>query len=114
MLAVDLLTCIRLAAMIAARMHGFSVKNALKVCHSPNTSTAFSPARRSNCTADSVSPVLRLYRGARYGTLGGGTSETLRDLIGKRIMDAADTGAELLAYYMTSGADLAPSHHSTD
>ena len=38
-------------------------------------------ARRSNCTADSVSPVLRLYRGARYGTLGGGTSETLRDLI---------------------------------
>jgi len=42
--------------------------------------------------------VSRLYRGARYGTLGGGTSETLRDLIGKRIMDAADTGAELLAY----------------
>src|SRR5580692_9135839 len=33
-------------------------------------------------------PVSRLYRGARYGTLGGGTSETLRDLIGKRIMDA--------------------------
>ena len=26
---------------------------------------------------------------------------------GKRIMDAADTGAELLAYDMTSGADLA-------
>ena len=51
--------------------------------------------------------VSRLYRGARYGTLGGGTSETLRDLIGKRIMDAVDTGAELLAYDMTSGADLA-------
>jgi alkylation response protein AidB-like acyl-CoA dehydrogenase len=30
--------------------------------------------------------VSRLYRGARYGTLGGGTSETLRDLVGKRIM----------------------------
>jgi alkylation response protein AidB-like acyl-CoA dehydrogenase len=52
-------------------------------------------------------PVSRLYRGARYGTLGGGTSETLRDLIGKRIMDAAETGAELLAYDMMNGADLA-------
>ena len=47
--------------------------------------------------------VSRLYRGARYGTLGGGTTETLRDLIGKRIMDAADTGAELLAYDMMNG-----------
>src|SRR3981081_3811575 len=28
------------------------------------------------------------YRGARYGSLGGGTSETLRDLIGKRLMDS--------------------------
>jgi len=52
-------------------------------------------------------PVSRLYRGARYGTLGGGTSETLRDLIGKRIMDATETGAELLAYDMMNGADLA-------
>ncbi len=48
--------------------------------------------------------VSRLYRGARYGTLGGGTSETPRDLIGKRIMDAAETGAELLAYDMLNGA----------
>src|SRR5471032_2010998 len=48
-------------------------------------------------------PVSRLYRGARYGTLGGGTSETLRDLIGKRIMDAGETGAELLAYDMNGG-----------
>ena len=47
-------------------------------------------------------PVSRLYRGARYGTLGGGTTETLRDLIGKRIMDATETGAELLAYDMMS------------
>ena len=34
--------------------------------------------------------VSRLYRGARYGSLGGGTSETLRDLIGKRLMGTAD------------------------
>ena len=34
--------------------------------------------------------VSRLYRGARYGSLGGGTSETLRDLIGKRLMASAD------------------------
>lgn len=31
-------------------------------------------------------PVSRFFRGARYGTLGGGTSETLRDLIGKRLI----------------------------
>jgi alkylation response protein AidB-like acyl-CoA dehydrogenase len=48
--------------------------------------------------------VSRLYRGARYGTLGGGTTETLRDLIGKRIVDAAGTGADLLAYDMMNGA----------
>ncbi len=47
--------------------------------------------------------VSRLYRGARYGTLGGGTTETLRDLIGTRIMDAADAGAEPLAYDMMNG-----------
>ena len=36
--------------------------------------------------------VSRLYRGARYGSLGGGTSETLRDLIGKRLIaDVNDT-----------------------
>jgi len=36
--------------------------------------------------------VSRLYRGARYGSLGGGTSETLRDLIGRRLMaDVDDT-----------------------
>jgi alkylation response protein AidB-like acyl-CoA dehydrogenase len=48
--------------------------------------------------------VSRLYRGARYGSLGGGTSETLRDLIGKRIMEATDLGEDLLAYDMLSGA----------
>jgi alkylation response protein AidB-like acyl-CoA dehydrogenase len=35
-------------------------------------------------------PVSRFYRGARYGTLGGGTSETLRDLIGKRVLVGVD------------------------
>jgi alkylation response protein AidB-like acyl-CoA dehydrogenase len=34
--------------------------------------------------------VSRLYRGARYGSLGGGTSETLRDLIGKRLLADID------------------------
>jgi len=43
--------------------------------------------------------VNRLYRGARYGTLGGGTSETLRDLIGKHIM-AADGPDDLFGYDM--------------
>ena len=57
--------------------------------------SAIVPARQ----AEICSRVMR-----RYGTLGGGTSETLRDLIGKRIMDAAETGAELLAYDMMDGA----------
>ena len=43
--------------------------------------------------------VNRLYRGARYGTLGGGTSESLRDLIGKRIM-ASDAADDLFGYDM--------------
>jgi len=32
-------------------------------------------------------PVSRYYRGARYGTLGGGTTETLKELVGKMILD---------------------------
>jgi alkylation response protein AidB-like acyl-CoA dehydrogenase len=32
--------------------------------------------------------VSRLYRGARYGSIGGGASETLRDLIGRKIVSA--------------------------
>jgi alkylation response protein AidB-like acyl-CoA dehydrogenase len=43
--------------------------------------------------------VNRLYRGARYGTLGGGTSETLRDLMGKHIM-ASDGAQDLFGYDM--------------
>ncbi len=35
-------------------------------------------------------PVSRLYRGARYGSLGGGATETLRDLIGKKIINGFD------------------------
>ena len=35
-------------------------------------------------------PVSRFWRGARYGTLGGGTTETLRDLIGKRVLASLD------------------------
>jgi len=35
-------------------------------------------------------PVSRFYRGARYGTLGGGTSETLHELIGKRVVAGLD------------------------
>ena len=31
-------------------------------------------------------PVSRFYRGARYGTLGGGTTETLKELVGKQLM----------------------------
>ncbi len=33
-------------------------------------------------------PVSRFYRGARYGSLGGGTSETLKELVGKMIMSS--------------------------
>ena len=47
----------------------------------------------------------RLYRGARYGSLGGGTSETLRDLIGKRLM-VAHGADDVLAYDMITELDL--------
>jgi alkylation response protein AidB-like acyl-CoA dehydrogenase len=35
-------------------------------------------------------PVSRFYRGARYGTLGGGTTETLKDLVGRKLIDDFD------------------------
>ncbi len=38
-------------------------------------------------------PVSRIYRAVRYGSLGGGTTETLRDLIGKKLT-AADLGGQ--------------------
>jgi alkylation response protein AidB-like acyl-CoA dehydrogenase len=37
----------------------------------------------------------RLYRGARYGSLGGGASETLRDLVGRRIVEVDNVDALL-------------------
>lgn len=38
-------------------------------------------------------PVSHFYRGARYGTLGGGVTETLKDLVGKRVYtDFPDDG----------------------
>jgi alkylation response protein AidB-like acyl-CoA dehydrogenase len=40
--------------------------------------------------------VSRFYRGARYGSLGGGTSETLRDLIGKRLLAELPDGDGIL------------------
>jgi alkylation response protein AidB-like acyl-CoA dehydrogenase len=43
-------------------------------------------------------PVSRLYRGARYGTIGGGTSETLRDLIGKKIVADLDATQGVLGF----------------
>ncbi|MGH7116949.1 MAG: acyl-CoA dehydrogenase family protein [Stellaceae bacterium] len=45
-------------------------------------------------------PVSRFYRGARYGTLGGGTSETLRDLIGKRVLAGLDPADGILGLGM--------------
>ncbi len=47
--------------------------------------------------------VSRHYRGARYGTLGGGTSETLRDLIGKRLMKDGDMGDGILSRVLDMG-----------
>ena len=42
-------------------------------------------------------PVSRFYRGARYGTLGGGTTETLKDLVGKKLMSDFDETDGFLA-----------------
>ena len=42
-------------------------------------------------------PVSRLYRGARYGSIGGGTTETLRDLIGKKLVADVDRAQGILA-----------------
>lgn len=41
--------------------------------------------------------VSRLYRGARYGTLGGGATETLKDLIGRKLVDGAGSPDGILA-----------------
>ena len=41
-------------------------------------------------------PVSRLYRAARYGSIGGGTSETLRDLIGRKLVADTPPGQGIL------------------
>jgi alkylation response protein AidB-like acyl-CoA dehydrogenase len=35
-------------------------------------------------------PVSRFFRGARYGSLGGGTTETLRNLVAKKLVEQMD------------------------
>jgi alkylation response protein AidB-like acyl-CoA dehydrogenase len=47
--------------------------------------------------------VSRLYRGARYGSLGGGASETLRDLIGKKIVSGFDPADGILGFGVDIG-----------
>ncbi len=42
-------------------------------------------------------PVSRFYRGARYGSIGGGASETLRDLIGKKIVGEFDVADGIMS-----------------
>jgi alkylation response protein AidB-like acyl-CoA dehydrogenase len=42
-------------------------------------------------------PVSRFYRGARYGSIGGGASETLRDLIGRKLVTDTAFGEGILS-----------------
>ena len=44
--------------------------------------------------------VARNYRGVRYGSLGGGTTETLRNLVGRRLVERLDLETGLLAFGM--------------
>jgi alkylation response protein AidB-like acyl-CoA dehydrogenase len=41
-------------------------------------------------------PVSRFFRGTRYGSLGGGTSETLRNLIGRKLVRDMDLATGVL------------------
>lgn len=43
-------------------------------------------------------PVSRFYRGARYGTLGGGTTESLKNLVGKALIEKFDDVGGLLMF----------------
>jgi len=45
-------------------------------------------------------PVLRFFRGTRYGSLGGGTSETLRDLVGRKLVRDMDLATGVLGMGM--------------
>ena len=41
-------------------------------------------------------PVSRFYRGTRYGSLGGGTTETTRNMIGAKLMEEMDLATGVL------------------
>ncbi len=47
--------------------------------------------------------VSRNYRGVRYGSLGGGTTETLRNLVGRRLVQRLDLETGLLAFSGVTG-----------
>jgi len=45
-------------------------------------------------------PVSRYFRGTRYGSLGGGTTETLRNLVGKKLVEQMDLATGVLGMGM--------------
>jgi len=45
-------------------------------------------------------PVSRYFRGTRYGSLGGGTTETLRNLVGKKLVEQMDLATDVLGMGM--------------
>jgi len=45
-------------------------------------------------------PVSRFFRGTRYGSLGGGTTETLRNLVGKKLVEEMDLATGVLGLRM--------------
>ncbi|HXV12268.1 MAG TPA: acyl-CoA dehydrogenase family protein [Burkholderiales bacterium] len=45
-------------------------------------------------------PVSRFFRGSRYGSLGGGTTETLRNLVGKKLVEEMDLATGVLGLRM--------------
>jgi len=45
-------------------------------------------------------PVSRFFRGTRYGSLGGGTSETLRNFVGRKVVEDMDLATGLLGMNM--------------
>ncbi|MEK7834872.1 MAG: acyl-CoA dehydrogenase family protein, partial [Pseudomonadota bacterium] len=44
--------------------------------------------------------VSRFFRGTRYGSLGGGTTETLRNLVGKKLVEEMDLASGVLGMGM--------------
>ena len=45
-------------------------------------------------------PVSRFFRGTRYGSLGGGTTETLRNLVGRKLVEQMDLATGVLGLQM--------------